>query len=75
MPMKNIRAVAMMLAPAASQLLLFRKLGTDVTKSLTPITRMVDAVLVAVSNPAMPVNSVTELFVLFPNATQDLIAP
>ena len=73
--MKSIRAVAMMLAPAASQLLLFRKLGTDVTKSLTPITRMVDAVLVAVSNPAMPVNSVTERFVLFPNNTHDLIAP
>lgn len=75
MPMKNIRAVAMLLAPAASQLLLFRKLGTDATKSLTPITRMVDAVLVAVPNPALPVNSVTERFVLFPNTTQDLIAP
>jgi tripartite-type tricarboxylate transporter receptor subunit TctC len=50
-----------LLASAASQLLLARRLGADASKSLTPITRMVDAVLVVVSNPALPVNSVTEL--------------
>lgn len=50
-----------LLASAASQLALFRKLGADASRSLTPITKMVEAVLVVVSNPALPVNSVTEL--------------
>ena len=50
-----------LLASAASQLQWYRSDRADAARSFAPITKMVEAILVVVSNPSLPVNSVTEM--------------